>query len=156
MTNTEHVEAVVAWCQAVLPELQGAYVREPPGKDHPLPDVIGALSDEALVREDAEMLPLFALQQVAARRFSINLSFMVDAGQTIADSLAAGGTLEAFAERLLTSLAGDPSLGGRVGYASPWSWRVDYDPAYAEYEDGTRGRVATAELVVGEPVDVED
>lgn len=156
MTNTEHVEAVVAWVRAELPEIQGGYVREPPAKDHPLPDVVGALREESMVMGDDPDLPWVAIQQAGARRMVVELSFMAEAGATIAQSMDAGGTLEDFAERLLASLASDPTLGQRVAYASPWSWAVDYDPAYVEYADGTRGRMMTAELVLGEPVGVED
>lgn len=155
MTNEEIINATLEWVAAVIPAVAGStYNHVPPGKGKALPDVVGDLGEEAIVREHDEFL-LGGLQQVALRVFRLGYSFMVEAGTTAAQAQTAAETLRAYAELLIGSALADHTLGGRVPFASPFL-EFDYTSPFVEYEDGTRGREMNMQLTVAEPLALED
>lgn len=155
MTNQEALDAALAWIVATIPELDGStYDHIPAGKSKALPDVVGDLGQEEIVREDPEFV-LSQMQQVGLRLFRLGFSFMVESGTDEAGAEDATHKLRGYAEALIESLLNDATLGGRVQMASPFLM-FDYTPPFVEYDDGTRGREATLTMTVGERLEVED
>lgn len=156
MTNTEVVQAVLAWVRDRT-GIESTYDYAPGGKEKPLPDVVAELSTEEVVRND-ERFPYSTIQQVWLRAYSIGLSIMVEQGSNSTDpsdqdaaQAAAQTQLRQFGQQIVTGLVEDPTMGGRLGQgvASPLV-SIDYTPPFVEYEDGTRGREMTVQLAVAD------
>lgn len=155
MTETEIVTAVVAWVADTIPEVAAnTYDYIPSGKAKGLPDVAVDIVTTEVVREDPDF-QLMALQQVVLSIRRMGLSFMVSAGVDEADARNATLQLRTFVDRMRAALLEDHTLGGRVPLASPFLL-VDYEPAFVEYADGTRGREVTVQMAVAEPLSPED
>lgn len=155
MTEGQVVNAVVAWVADIIPEVApNTYNHIPTGKVKGLPDVAVEILTTEVKLDDPEF-GLFALQQVAVDIRGLALSFMVEAGIDEADAEAATDQLRTFVDRVKAGLLADHTLGNRVPAASPFML-VDYEPAFVEYADGTRGREVTVQMRVGEPLQMED
>lgn len=155
MTETELVQAILAWVVEHVPEVDGStYDYMPAGKAKGLPDVAAEIVSTEIAQRDPDF-PLGDIQQVALKIRRLGLSFMVASGVDEAGSRAATLELRTFVDRLSGALIDDHTLGGRVQLASPYLI-VDYQPAFVEYADGTRGRQMTAQLAVAELLSPED
>lgn len=155
MNEGQIVNAVVAWVAEIIPEVApNTYNHVPTGKVKGLPDVaVDILTNE--VKLDDPEFRLISLQQVAVDVRLLALSFMVEAGVDEAGAEAATDLLRTFVDRVKAGLLADHTLGRRVPLASPFMV-VDYEPAFVEYADGTRGREVTVQVRVGEPLHMED
>jgi hypothetical protein len=149
MDSEGAVQAVAEWVRETVPEIVHAYTYAPEFKDAALPDAVVELL-ESSIDDKAEGLGLFDIQQGWFDLYRIGVSFMVDGS----DPEYASETLRGFESRLKDEAVKDGTLGGRVGFRSPYI-RFDFTPPLVEYEDGTRGREMTLEIVVGDYV-VED
>lgn len=155
MTEGAVVEAVVAWIAEVVPAVAAnTYTYLPAGKAKGLPDVAVDIVTSEIVREDPDF-QMMALQQVVLQVRRLALSFMVESGVTEEQAKAATDTLRSFFDALVAGVLADHTLGGRVALASPFL-TVDYEPAFVEYADGTRGREMTVQLAVAEPLQTDD
>jgi hypothetical protein len=155
MTETELVQAVLAWVVETIPEVaDNGYDYIPAGKAKGLPDVAIDIVTNEIKLDDPEFR-LLALQQVAVDIRRLGMSFMVSAGEDEADARAATLELRTFVDRVKAAVFADHTLGHRVAAASPLLL-VDYEPAFVEYSDGTRGREVTVQMAVGEPLHMQD
>lgn len=155
MTEGEVVEAVVEWVAEIVPAVaENTYTYLPAGKAKGLPDVAVDIVTSEIVREDQDF-QLMALQQVVLHVRRLALSFMVESGVTEEQAKGATDTLRSFFDALVAGALADHTLGGRLALASPFL-TVDYEPAFVEYADGTRGREMTVQLAVAEPLQADD
>lgn len=155
MTEGEIVAAVVEWAEATVEEVAGnAYPYMAAAKVKGLPDVMVTIARSYVANGDPDFA-LIDVQQAYVRIREIVLSFMVGVADLEADHEAADAQLRTMADRLIESLLVDHTLGHRVPLAAP-NIEVDYEPAFIEYADGTRGRTITVLLSVGEPLIYQD
>lgn len=146
MSTPEQTAALVAWAREVLPALNGGYGHLIESKGA-LPDVVvELLSTEVTVVEDR--FPYSQIQQRWIRSWDYEFSFMVSND----DTATAAATLEVWSDTLLTASSSDVTLGGRVGFISPFI-SFDFTPPFVEYPDGTRGREMRMLLAVGELIE---
>lgn len=152
MTNEEVVDKVLEWVAAALPVVGAStYDYLPAGKNKELPDCVGNLTFERVVREDPRF-PTSQLQQIAALRvFELELSLMVETGTTEPEHAAAAAELRALVDALIQSVCNDHTIGGRVYAASP-EVEVDYSRPFTKWPDGTRGRECLVTLAVADPL----
>jgi hypothetical protein len=148
----EIIAALLDWVVGRLPEVAGhTYPYPPAGKPLGLPDC-AAVVDSTTVVGAHDQFPYWQLQQADLRVWTVGLSFMVDAGMNETDERAAQHTLYRFADVLVAAArAPDAALDGGALIGVRPTFR--FDPPFVEYEDGTRGRQATAAFVVAEPVE---
>lgn len=161
MNERQVAEAVEAWINETLPELEKSYPYVTAGKAN-LPDAMIDVQEKSISRgRGDERFPWGELQQRTLKVFDIQISLMVDRGDVAtpeereeADKL---GThqLQDFGDRLETALLGEPTLGDRVQMASPYC-SFNYALPFVKYADGTKGRQMTFSMSVGELVDQED
>lgn len=155
MTEGEVVAAVIAWAEETVEEVAGnTYAYLPAAKIKGLPDCAVEILTMRVTRNDPDFA-LIDLQQTWIKRRDLAVNFMVAAPAAEADHLAAQEQLRTMVDRLVDALLADHTLGGRVPLASPVV-DVDYDPAFIEYQDGTRGREVVVQIAVGEPLVYED
>lgn len=152
MTNEQVIDAVLQWVAAELPVVGAStYDYVPAGKSKELPDCVGALEFERIVRDDARF-PITQLQQIVALRvFEMELSLMVQTGTTEAEHAAAAAELRGLVEQLVVAVCNDHTLGGRV-FAASAEVEADYRRPFVKWEDGTRGREVLVSLAVAEPL----
>jgi hypothetical protein len=146
LSTATQTGGLVTWAREVLPALNGgyAYLIESKGS---LPDVVvELLSTEVALADDR--FPYSQIQQRYIRTWDYEFSFMVNND----DTALAAGTLEDWSDTLLTAASSDVTLGGRVGFISPFI-SFDFTPPFVEYPDGTRGREMRMLLAVGELVE---
>lgn len=141
--------ALEQWAVATLPALQGSYDYQVAAKVHPLPDVAIEITEAST--KLVSNLPYFNFEQTMVRSWTVRVFLMVDPepGDTATDQLAG------FIDALQASVISDSSLGGRVPLTGK-EMRGSFVPAFVQFDDGTRGRTATLELTVMEPIDEED
>jgi hypothetical protein len=65
----------------------------------------------------------------------------------------AEGFLKDFTDRLVDDLLVDPTLSGRVAWVNT-NPRVSFRPPFVEFDDGTRGRIASLFIQVGQTLEV--
>lgn len=147
MTEQEVSEAVAAWVQATCPDIETSYSYPVASKLGALPDVVAFCSRKAVGPNHPEF-PFSELQQVWMRVFNVEVSIMVEAD---GDGETAHQQLQTFGAALEASLEQDATLGGQVEMTSPQA-EFDYSTPFAEYDDGTRGRLLFVTLTVGELV----
>lgn len=151
MTESQIVTAVVAWVAATIPAVAAnTYDYLPAGKAKGLPDVAVEIVTSEIAQEDPDFRGL-GIQQVILHVRRLAISFMVEASMDEAAARAAQLQLRTFVDALTASVMADHTLGNRVPLASPYIV-VDYEPAFVEYADGTRGREATVQMSVAEPL----
>ena len=84
------------------------------------------------------------------RVFDFNLMFLVEPEP--AD--VATKQLEEFVDTMTAAILADPSMGELLpNVALSPVFDTSFTPPFVEFEDGTRGRIATMELKVGEVID---
>lgn len=152
MTEDQVADAVAAWVQAVLPELNAARSWLSASKTE-LPDVMVDVAEKSIALRD-DRFPRIDFQQAAIRVFEVEFALMVEHTTGLDRDKQETEQLRDFGSRLEASLLSDGTLGGRVFMASPLL-RIDYRLPFVQYEDGTRGRQSLVTLAVGEPVKAE-
>ncbi len=141
MTNGATIAALIAWAQAVLPELNPPQSR-PEGR-WPLPDVAANITRTSLRSPTAP-----ARQQGLERVRECEVMVFVEAEP--ADSAASA--VYSFSDRLMDSLIADSSLGKRVAKADAEGAQSRFEPAFATLDDDTEVRQATLAFNVRERV----
>lgn len=153
MTTAEIADALTAWAVDTLPALQGSYNHPTAGKDQPLPDVAIEVDESRISQrpEDPSLSAIFAIEQVAMRTWNVRLLLMVkpEPGEAASQQLAG------FVDDLMAAVMSDGTLGGQVPWTSK-EMRGSFQPPFVQFDDGTRGRLATLELTVGEPIAYEE
>lgn len=152
------VAGVVAWVDDVIGQtalgenvgVRHVYDHLPVGKPYGLPDAIVEVANVQTVIDDPR-LPFGAIQNRWCVIYPIGLSMMVEND----DPEAAAAQLLAYVKLLAASLTADGTLGGRVPFCSP-SFTFNFDRPFVRYEDGTKGREATASLTVGDLMEVDE
>lgn len=148
MDANQIAEALVEWALETCPELQGSYDHDPDSKTQPLPDVAAVVGSEGDAPSDPSLgleIADFGLQNATLHFTRASLFLMVDPG----DGDAASEELRGFVGALARALRADRTLGGRVMSVSP-VWQGSYEPPFVEFDDGTKGRIATFSLTVAE------
>ena len=155
MNEAQVTAAVIAWADALIDEIETTY-------DYPAAQVTGALPDLAcevlhkrIVRGDADRFPFTQIQAAWLRVFDCQISIMVDAGKTEAQSRTAHLQLYDFGEAIELAVRSDAELGGELAegcFASP-IMDFDYSLPFAERPGGVRGRIMTVEFSVGELIE---
>lgn len=150
MTTDQTAEAIVEWVVATIPEIESSYDHAAERKTQPLPDV-GIEITDVEIRLDDERFPLYQIENTAvlSRQFDILLMVDPEPAQTASDLLAS------FADQLIVSLASDFTLGGRVP-AAALGLRFRFNPPFVRFDDGTKGRVTTGTIIIGEPINIEE
>lgn len=153
MTTAELATALEEWAIAELPDIKGSYDFPTAEKTQPLPDVAIEVDgvNTSLNPPDASLEAMFAIQQTAMRTWVVRLLLMVkpEPGDVASQQLAG------FVDKLQASLMSDGTLGGRVSWTSKET-RGSFTPPFVQFDDGTRGRAATLEITVGEPIPYEE
>lgn len=143
--SRQEAEQIVAWVQATLPEVVGAYSYGTSDKPQAMPDVQVELLQRRLAIDDP-LFPFQVLQQAWLQIMQFGISIMVD--NTDPDD--ADSQLKDFSDRLLTAAMNDGTLGQRVEFISPFM-TFDFTPPFVEYaSDGTKGREMTMLISTGE------
>jgi hypothetical protein len=148
MDANEIADALVEWALETCPDLNGSYDHDPDSKTQPLPDVAAVVGGEGDSQSDPTLgleIADFGLQETTLHTTRASLVLMVDPG----DGAEATEQLQGFVSALAATLRADRTLGGRVRAASPF-WQASYEPPFVEFDDGTKGRVATFSLAVAE------
>jgi hypothetical protein len=143
-------EALRDWAMTTCPELNQVYAVPPEQRTEPLPDA-AAESQNVETFFEHEQFPQFRIQQVMLRVHEFNLLLVVppDPPDTATNLLT--GFIDTLTERILS----DVSLGGRVP-AVALTFRASMVPPFVEFEDKTRGRLATLTLLVADTIDPEE
>lgn len=148
MSATDIADGLVAWALAVLPELEGSYDYPAGERDQALPDIAAEVHEEENVAAnpglDDEITSGF--EQADVRGYTCAVLLVVDP----TDPQAASHQLYDFIDRLAYAIRADQTLGGRVLRCSR-NWKASYEPPFVEFEDGSKGRLATLTLSVATP-----
>lgn len=143
----EVAQALADWATATCPAIAGTYAGSTNRKNKALPDAMVEITSQSV----SPRAPVGSaagrsadLQQIAGWEIHA-ASIMLMVPPEPAD--AATETLTAMVKQLGESLLNDESLGERVEAASPF-FDAAYVPAFAIFDDTTRGRVATFTCVV--------
>ena len=142
-TTLETVTAVIAWVEAVLPEI-------PPERTYDFPSMSkpNALPDLAVqvTRTMTSSAPApGGIQQLQQRRVDVH-ELMLAILTNPEPERASTHQLWDFADRLKASQRSDPTLGQRVMTSDDPVFSLD--PPFAEWDDGTRGRLLTVDMAV--------
>jgi len=148
MNEQEVSEAVRDWVLDTCEDIQTGYAHPVATKLGALPDAVAWATGKRVGPEHPEF-PFAQLNQQWMRVFPVEVSIMVEGS---GDGEQAHQQLQEFGDRLEESLLADATLGGRVEMCSPQA-NFDYSTPFAEYEDGTRGRLLFISLTVGELVE---
>ncbi len=148
MTSDDASQAVTEWITERVPALIGTYDHVPAEKAMGLPDAVVQILRTGVQMGGGERFAFWDIQQRAIYAVEMEVSFMVDNS----DTQAAAALLREWENTLLMGVMGDPTLGGRVPFASPLV-EFDFTAPFVEYEDGTRGREMTMTLAVGDLVE---
>lgn len=141
-------EALVEWAMDTCPDLAGSYTHDPDSKTQPLPDVAAVVGAESESASDPALgldIADFGIQQATLHSTRVSLFLMVDPG----DGDEATQQLQGFVAALFASLRADRTLGARVPAAAP-NAEASYEPPFVEFDDSTKGRIATFSLTVAE------
>lgn len=145
MNERDVSEQVIAWVLATCPEIKTGYPYPVASKLGALPDAVAYVTHKR-VGPDHQEFPYGELDQYWMRVFNVELSIMVEADS---DGQDAHQQLQAIGDTLEQAIRMDTTLGGRVQMTSE-QIEFDYSLPFAEYEDGTRGRMLFCYLTVGE------
>ncbi len=152
MRSTQSLaDSLVAWAVATVPTILGTYAHPHAEKTQALPDLAAEIITSRALRADDENFPYLGVEQFMLRVHQFRLMFVVEPD----NALVATQQLETIIDALTTSMISDHSLGGRVPSTSPLS-EATYDPPFIEFADGTRGRLATLEILVADTIDEEE
>lgn len=149
---TAMAERLSDWAVETLPELGTRVTDYASGqKKYALPDLAVEIQSVEMRQADPADFPELSIEQAFLRVYAYDLLLVADP----ADEQAASDQLSDFVDRLTQSGVDDATLGGRVpGVALTFS--ASFTPPFVEFDDGTRGRLATLSLTVGEPIEVEE
>lgn len=149
MSTSDIAEALESWALAVVPELNGSYDYSAAAKTQPLPDVMIEIIDVSTAVTSEELL--FNFEQVLVHVWKVRMLLMVppEPGDTATDLLTG------FIDALQASVINDQTVGGRLPLVSK-EMRGSFNPPFVQFDDGTRGRVATLELTITEPISDEE
>ncbi len=149
MSTKTLTNAIMDWGVEVLPEVQEAY-------DHAtderagLPDIAVEVTGWRITAGPVDQR--LAKLQVQQQDMKVtDLEFILVVAPEPAET--AEDQLKDFSDRLVDALLQDPSLGNRVAWVNN-NPRVSFRPPLVEFEDGTRGRIVTLFLQVGQTVEV--
>lgn len=148
MDATEASVTLVEWAVETCADLNNVYECDPARIQHALPIAVADIGEEAVVRSDPTLgieIADLGLEQGNLHVLRSSIALMVD--DTADDSAAK--ELEALVAKLGAAIATDETLGGRVHAVSPF-WRASYEPPFVEFDDGTKGRMATFSLAIAE------
>jgi hypothetical protein len=149
-TTQEIADAIVEWTRGKIPALETGYAFPADEKTGDLPDVAAEIQRIKIQRTSTENFPAAGVQQVLIRVFQFNLMFLVNPDP----AEEATKQLEEFVDTITTALLEDPSMGELLPNVSLSPvFDSSFTPPFVEFEDGTKGRMATMELVVGELID---
>lgn len=151
MTTDELTTHVVDWAVSVLPELSGSYDHATDERYKGLPDIAVEIVSMRVtdIRGDGRMAKLQQIQQLRMKQYDLELILVVDPDPPE----QAEAFVKDFADRLVDNLLSNKTLGGRVAWVNDTP-RVSYRPPFVEFTDGTRGRIVTLYLQVGQQVEV--
>lgn len=151
MTSGEAIQALAEWVTEKLPQLAFIYDHAVLAKPEGLPDCVVELRRTGISPPNDTRFSFWDIQARAVYFVEADLSFMVDNG----DTEAAAMELREFEQTLLVGVTQEPTLGSRVPFASP---QVDFDftAPFVEWSDGTKGRVMTMTIAVGDLVEAQD
>lgn len=151
MNTTEEIaDAIVAWTRTKIPAIETAYAYAADEKTGLLPDVAAETQKISLQRADTQNFPDSGIEQVLLRVFDFHLIFLVEPEP--ADN--ATKQLEEFVDTITDAILADPSMEEALPNVSLSPlFDASFTPPFVEFEDSTRGRIATMELKVGELVD---
>jgi hypothetical protein len=149
MTTTELIENIVQWVVGVIPEIKDAYDHATDQRDS-LPDVAVEVNEWRVTegRQDARLAKL-NIEQIRVRVYELEIILVV----TPDPPGEAEGFLKDFTDRLVDDLLVDPTLSGRVAWVNT-NPRVSFRPPFVEFDDGTRGRIASLFIQVGQTLEV--
>lgn len=151
MNGTQEIaNAIVVWAREHLAAIKTGYAFPADQKTGDLPDVAAEIQHIRLQRTSPENFPAAGIEQVLVRLYEFNLIFLVEPDP--ADT--ATEQLEEFVDVITAAILADPSMGELLpNTAITPVFDASFSPPFVEFEDGTRGRIATMELKVGEIVD---
>lgn len=144
-------DALIAWAVEECPQILGTYSHPHAEKESPFPDIAAEIQQSRVLQNDEENFPRFSIEQILLRVHRFSLMFVVDPD----NPEVATQQLETIIDTLTQAMISDDSLGGRVPSVSPLS-DATYEPPFIEFADGTRGRLATLEILVADTIDEED
>lgn len=149
MTTAEIIDNIVEWIVGVLLEMKETYDHATDERGA-LPDVAVEISEYRVTDAvlDARLAKL-NIQQMRSKVFEIEVILVV-APDPPGD---AENALKDFTDRLVDDLLADPTLSGRVAWVNT-NPRVSFRPPFVEFDDGTRGRIASLYMQVGQHVEV--
>ena len=150
MNETQVIaDALVDWTRSKLEAGQTGYAFPTDVKTGALPDVAAEVQKISLQRANTEDFPASGVEQVMLRLFDFHLMFLVDPDP--ADEATA--QLEAFVDKMTEEILADPTMENALDNTalSPL-FTASFTPPFVEFDDGTRGRIATLELKVGEVI----
>jgi hypothetical protein len=144
--------AIIAWAVEVLPELDGAgYDYATDERYKGLPDVACEISSWALndfPGADRRLAQLQQVQQLRMKTYEVEVIIAVPPDP--ADQAEAA--LKDLTDRLTDDYIRGVNMRGKVAQTSG-TVRVSFRPPFVEFDDGTRARIATVYLQVGQQVD---
>lgn len=154
MNKTQDIaDAIVAWTRSHLEAIQTGYAFPADTKTGALPDVAAEIQKISLQRTNSEDFPVSGIEQVVMRTFDFHLIFLVEPDPADVATVQ----LEGFVDTMTEAILADPSMEGALAnVAIAPIFDASFTPPFVEFEDGTRGRIATMELKVGELLDSDD
>lgn len=159
MNESEAANAIAAWLGDTLPALKKVWPFETSAKAD-LPDGMVEVQQKSigLGEEFAQRFPWAQLQQRMMKVFEVQITCMVDAQGAPEDPKGAeesDAELKGYGAALEDALLSEPTLGDRVGMASPMC-AANYTLPFVQYPDGIRGRQMEFTMWVAELVDYEE
>lgn len=154
MSNTGDISAaIIDWAVLVLPELTGSgYDYATDERYKGLPDVACEITGWALQDFPGADRRLAQLQQIQQSRMKLyDVEVIIAVPPDPADEAEAA--LKDLTDRLTDDYIKNANMRGMVAHASG-TVRVAFRPPYVEFDDGTRARIATVYLQVGQQVEV--
>lgn len=149
MTDGALADALLAWCSGVLPELVGEYDYPPPRRTKGKPEAAVDVKRRALTRTDPRFMAPAQQQILDVRDCELLVAVKAEPAKEAID------TLRGFADRLLTALRADLSL-GNAGVETGPPWEVDYSLGEAGglviFADDSEGRAFALRLGVCERI----
>lgn len=149
MTDATLADRLLAWCDSVLPEIVGSYDHPPPRRTQGKPDAAVDIKRRALTRTDPRFRRPAQQEILDVRDCELLVAVKAEPAK------AAIETLQGFADRLLTALKRDLSLGG-AGVETGPPWEIDYSLGEAGglviFADDTEGRAFALRLGVCERI----
>jgi hypothetical protein len=133
--------ALIGWAEATIPDLGGSYDFPAEKRDQALPDVAAEVVGISYIDSDAEFSELLTIEQARLQVAQCEVILVTDPEP----ARDATRWLEQATQLLAAAtLDGVDLQPGRIGRNFSFTFR----PAFAEFDDGSRGRLATMNLRV--------